>query len=131
MNRILLVLIINICLITNVLANQLDVNDIKTIICDAELGDKFAQGYLGFLYESGNGVERNYTQAVKWYQKAAEQGHDVAQYNLGLMYHLGKGVQQNDATAVKWFRKAAEQGHQSAQHNLGVMYTNGERIPQD
>jgi TPR repeat protein len=83
------------------------------------------------MYQAGEGVQQNYFEAVKWYQKAAEQGHADAQNNLGLMYHEGHGVPKNYAEAVKWFRIAAEQGYAQAQYNLGVMYHVGEGLPQD
>jgi TPR repeat protein len=69
------------------------------------------------LYEQGN-----YTEAVKWWRKAAEKGNAKAQYNLGWCYANGQGVPQNYTEAVKWWRKAAEQGDASAQYNLGVCY---------
>lgn len=52
------------------------------------------------------GGERNYKEAVKWYQKAAEQGNRYAQHALGDRYHNGEGVEQNYVEAVKWLSKS-------------------------
>ncbi|MYE58442.1 MAG: sel1 repeat family protein [Alphaproteobacteria bacterium] len=52
----------------------------------ARQGNSHAQFYLGYMYDSGKGVVRNYAEAVKWYRRAAEQGDVDAQFNLGLMY---------------------------------------------
>ncbi|KAB2645301.1 MAG: SEL1-like repeat protein, partial [Verrucomicrobia bacterium] len=41
----------------------------------AKQGDADAQFNLGVCYESGNGVAKDYVEAVKWYRKAAEQGN--------------------------------------------------------
>ncbi|MFR6749415.1 MAG: tetratricopeptide repeat protein [Faecalibacterium sp.] len=71
------------------------------------------------------------TNAVWWYQKAAEQGHAEAQYALGDCYRTGEGVTKNGAEAVKWYRKAAEQGHVEAQNMLGICYHNGDGVAQD
>ena len=49
----------------------------------AEQGDAEAQFNLGFCYEDGRGVEKDYSHAVKWYRKAAEQNYAPAQLNLG------------------------------------------------
>ncbi len=49
----------------------------------AEAGDKYAQACLGWMYEFGKGVNKNYLAAEEWYRKAAEQGHADAQRNLG------------------------------------------------
>ena len=96
----------------------------------AEQGDSEAQTDLGMRYHTGDGVPKDYAEAVKWYHKAAEQGHAIAQYNLGVMYAIGEGVPQDDAEAAKWYRKAAEQGRARAQYNLGSMYEQGEGVPQ-
>ncbi len=72
----------------------------------------------------------NYTEAAKWYRKAAEQGLAEAQFNLGVCYKKGEGVPQSYSEAVKWYRKAAEQGLAEAQYNLGVCYKKGEGVPQ-
>ncbi|MGD0253338.1 MAG: hypothetical protein ABSC01_11650, partial [Verrucomicrobiota bacterium] len=36
----------------------------------AEQGDAEAQFNLGFCYDDGRGVVKNYTKAAKWYRKA-------------------------------------------------------------
>ncbi len=90
-----------------------------------------AQNKLGIRYASGQGVEQDYGEAVRWFTKAAEQGQAVAQYNLGLCYYNGQGVAQNYCEAVRWYTKAAEQGHAQAQSNLGLCYDNGQGVAQD
>ena len=40
----------------------------------AEAGDADAQYNLGWMYDEGEGVEQDFKEAVKWYQKAADQG---------------------------------------------------------
>ena len=124
----------------------------------AEQGDAAAQGRLGHMYASGQGVPKAYAEAIRWYRRAAEQGDADAQYNLGLLYDRGYGGLQDDfvavgngnaleqgdaasnhgqrvaqayAEAARWYRKAAEQGHAYAQSNLGVMYVQGRGVPQD
>jgi TPR repeat protein len=83
------------------------------------------------MYGRGLGVEQDFKEAFKWYQKAADQGDAIAQHNLGQMYHQGQGVEQDFKEAVKWYQKAADQGYAKAQSNLGVMYRDGEGVEQD
>ena len=97
----------------------------------ANEGNANAQALLGQMYESGEGVPEDDSEAVKWYRKAAEHGLAEAQHYLGLMYVKGIGVPGNDSEAVKWYRKAAEQGHAKSQLQLGVMYGSGAGISQD
>ncbi len=65
--------------------------------------------------------QKDYTQAIKWYTKAAEQGDAMAQTILGLMYEKGQGVKQDYTQAVKWLTKAAKQENAWAQYNLAFM----------
>ena len=81
----------------------------------AEKGDAKAQFVLGLKYDTGKGVRQDYTEAEKWYRKAAEQGYAEAQFNLGTMYDEGRGVRQDYAEAAKWYRKAKDQGVASVQ----------------
>ncbi|MBE6257226.1 MAG: toll/interleukin-1 receptor domain-containing protein [Prevotella sp.] len=97
----------------------------------AEKGNASAQCYLGYLYESGIGVEKSDIEAVNWYTKAAEQGDILAQNNLGSMYREGRGVHKNVEEAARWFRIAASQGSKLAQYNLAIMYLTGSGVPQD
>ena len=97
----------------------------------AKEGDALAQVYIGFMYEEGLGVSRDYSQAIQWYRKSAEQGNADAQYGLGGMFLHGLGVQKDEAEAMRWYQMAAEQGDADAQNIIGVMYSNGEGITRD
>ena len=89
------------------------------------------QNRLGNMYEFGEGVERDYAEAVKWYRRAAEQGYALGQYCLGDMYENGKGVAESYPQALALYRKAAEQGNTSAQVSLAGMYENGSGVARD
>ena len=52
----------------------------------AKKGDVYAQGHLGFMYRTGQGIPQDFAEAIKWYRLAAEQGDDYSQYDLGVMY---------------------------------------------
>ncbi len=79
------------------------------------------QHQLGRAYNKN----KNYTDAIKWYEKATKKNYVVAQYELGVMHQRGEGIKQNYKSAVMWLTKAAEQEYAQAQYNLGVMYYNG------
>ncbi len=59
---------------------------INNIIKIAEQGDKEVQHNLGVMYEKGEGVEQDFSEAFKWYKKSAEQGFYMAQNHLGYIY---------------------------------------------
>lgn len=58
----------------------------------AEQGDTKSQSQLGHIYYHGEGVPQDYSQAFRWYSKAAEQGDVKAQYAIGYMYYFGENV---------------------------------------
>jgi hypothetical protein len=104
---------------------------VQELKVNAEKGDAKAQYTLGLCYHEGQGVTKDYSEAVKWFRKAAEQGFADAQFTLGSEYRKGEGVSKNIAEAVKWFRKAAEQNSAEAQFNLGGCYVMGEGVKKD
>ena len=76
----------------------------------------------GEKYFYGRGVNKDYSEALKWYRKAAEMGHASGQNTLGYMYKNGLGVAKDYAEAFKWYKMSAEQGYDAGQNNLGYMY---------
>ena len=90
------------------------------------------QDSLGGMYYLGHGVTQNYTEALKWYRKAADQGNADAQAMVGAFYYLGKGVPKDAAEAHKWYRKAADQGDAMGLAQVGLMYLGaGDVVPED
>ena len=90
----------------------------KTLIEKAQKGDADAQYKLGVMYNRGDGIQEDKTEAEKWLRKSAEQGNVGAQNSLGEFYRLGGSVNES----AKWFRKAAEQGNTEAQCSMGYFY---------
>jgi uncharacterized protein len=73
---------------------------------------------IRYMFDIGDGVPQDNTEAIKWYRRGTEQGHAGAQYNLGYMFHYGEGVPQDYTEAIKLYLLAAEQGHAEAQYRL-------------
>lgn len=98
----------------------------------AQKNDPDAQYNLGYMYETGDGVDQDLLQAKKWYEKAAKQDQPDAQYALAALYYYDNGViKQNYAEAKKWFEKAAYNGDDYAMNLLGYMYEQGHGTKQD
>ena len=49
----------------------------------AEQNDPRGQSMLGVMYTNARGVHRDYSEAMKWFNKAAAQTGARAKYNLG------------------------------------------------
>ena len=55
---------------------------VKPVAKAANRGDSIAQYNLAYMYENGEGIEKDIDQAIYWYKKAAEQGDKEAQKEL-------------------------------------------------
>ena len=87
-------------------------------------GNAKAQGYLGLLYERGEGVSQDYAEAAKWFRLSADQGYAMAQYRLGLLCLHGYGVVRDEVEALTWFKLASDRGHVYAQTKRGCVAEN-------
>jgi len=79
----------------------------------AEHGHAKAQRWVGALHATGCEslqLRQDYTEAARWYRKAAEQGCAPAQCDLGRMYADGRGVPQDYVLAHMWFNLAGASG---------------------
>ena len=68
----------------------------------ADSGHAGAQYNLGWMYDNGYGVQKNFKVAVKWFILAAEQEDPDAQFNLAHHYALGNGVKVDYVYAYMW-----------------------------
>jgi len=106
--------------------------DIEALKARADAGDRKAGRELAEMYYVGRGgVEQDFSEAARWYEKLAKQGDPRAQTSLGLMYARGYGVAKNMDAARRWWSFAASQNDPGAQYNLGVIYSQGDSVPQD
>lgn len=86
---------------------------------------------LGYQYEHGEGVPKNFELAARWYRRAAAQGDARAQVNLGNLYEAGKGVPEDWVQAAAWWTKSAEQGNADGMFQLGRAYLLGVGVRQN
>lgn len=97
----------------------------------ANEGNPAAEAELARRYITGQGLERDVTQAFKLSRESAMQGNARGERVLGYLYSNGFGVSEDDNLAVRWFEKAALQGDADAEVNLGILYDEGRGIQKD
>lgn len=103
----------------------------------SEAGDsQQSQVQLNIASTLGNKKSKDYniTEAVKWYELAAENGQVWAMLQLGLIYARGDLGQPDPAKAFQWFEKAGggeKQRHYLGVGNLAICYQNGFGTPKD
>ena len=76
----------------------------------AGVGNAAAQNSMGCSYYWGQGVEQDYTEAVKWLRMAADQGKGIALFNLGNAYAEGHGVERDYRKALSLYEAALDKG---------------------
>lgn len=89
-------------------------------------GCHWARVEIGNIYElGGDGVERDPSQALRWYQKAVESTDDIyAHLAMGRLYANGEGIGINYEKAFTHFERAAKQ-LPAAQIGLGLLFHRG------
>lgn len=85
-------------------------SDIKDLYKEALLGKSASQFEYGRRLYEGIGSPINYTEAVKWFYRAANKGYAEAYKYLGSAYAEGKGVSKNKDASINWYLKASENG---------------------
>jgi len=80
----------------------------------AAQGHAGAETVLGYHYEQGHGVPKDYRLAVQWIQRAVAQGYADAMFHMGRLTSTGKGVPQSQSGAHQWFEKASAAGSADA-----------------
>ena len=69
--------------------------------------------------------EKNYKNAIKWYQQASNRGSGEASFKLGECYERGIGCSQNLEKAADSYLTAAGQGLAIAMYRIGKCYEEG------
>ena len=85
-------------------------------------GKTEAAYYLGELYYSGLGTERDYARAYGYYQRAQNIGIADVYYKLGRMSLDGNGTAEDYAKAKEYLLKAIEMDSVMALTDLGWLY---------
>ena len=104
---------------------------LRELVPLANSGNSRAQMMLGHLHERGLGVEKNNTEAAKWYLKAAENGDVISQASIGSMYLNGIGITKDYDQAMKWFQSAVSNGDLRSMVLIGLMHDEGRSVPID
>lgn len=100
-------------------------NSIRNLTEKANSGDEVAMYQVGFKYESGDNLKRDYSKALYWYKKAAEKNNDKAMSRIGKLYKYGHGVDKDYQKAMQWYLKAADLKNVDAWFSIGTLYTEG------
>lgn len=74
------------------------------------------------------GLRQDASEAVRWFEKAADGGHPSGLFFLARAYREGTGTARNPEKALELYRKGAGRGDWQAAHALFEMYAQGEGV---
>jgi hypothetical protein len=80
----------------------------------ADSGDAHARTRLAWMYESGQGVERDLDEAGRLFKLAGEAGDAEAQYAMAVMFRTGKGQPVDVEQSALWLQRSAAQKYPPA-----------------
>lgn len=85
-------------------------------------GNRIAMHDLGNYYAQGEGgLNRDMTQALDWFSKAAERGVVDSQFNVAFLREGNEGVAADPEAALFWYYIAARQGDQGAPERIALL----------
>jgi TPR repeat protein len=96
----------------------------------ADQGYNHAMSDLAVIYMEGIGVDRNYEEGTRWYEKAMEGGDMKAARYIATNVELGIGSKINYKRAAELYRTSADRGDITGQCMLGSLYERGLGVPQ-
>ena len=104
----------------------------------AKAGDVYYQGVLAQMLFDGEGVKRDYREALEWAKLSAEKSNPIGIGALARMYDTGYGVRKSKGKAKRLHLQAhdgllelAEKGNARARSALGTMYLDGAGVRKD
>jgi hypothetical protein len=87
--------------------------DLKDLQVHAGAGDAAAQYRLGMRYATGQDVTQDYSEAMRWFLRAADQGNIHAQATVAVWLMAGRGAPQDYGQAYYWALLAQAGGDES------------------
>jgi TPR repeat protein len=92
---------------------------------EADMGDTQSELLIGMLYQTGNAVTADASEAIKYLSRAAEKGHAFAAYRLAQIHFDGTIMRPDYPQSRKWLGRAIEGDLPEAMDMLGLMYWQG------
>lgn len=105
-------------------------------ICSSQLknGNPLAGLIMGTMFMDGNGGERSYEKAEKFFTDAV-QSPDVttkikatAEHELGVLFRKRDFIRYNIIESTRWFKKSADHGYRKAQLMYGSLLALGKGV---
>lgn len=86
---------------------------------------------VGYYYENGIGVKKNYRRALKYYSLAAERGSAVGKFNAALIHLYKKNNQRHTKIGLDLLLESSKQNYPDSFAELAILYQEGKKIAKD
>lgn len=102
----------------------------EVLLKQAENGIVTSQIELAKCYLEGNGIDQSQSEALKWYEKAAERNNVEAMVACGdlLCDEWNIDLEPDYVRGMNWYRKAASKGNKKAKEFIGNFTISKEEI---
>ena len=84
--------------------------------------------YLGYMYQYGLDISKDYSDAYKYYKKAAASDNAMAYYQLATLYANGNGVNKDAIKALDYYKKSYRLGYLPAVNAIAKMLEGNTRL---
>ena len=91
----------------------------------AKQGFADAQYLFARNLRHGWGMNKDVSDAIEWFKKAANQGHTASMTELSSIYEKGEGVPVDNAEVLYWLQAASDLGSAAGQYQLANYYDRG------
>ena len=103
---------------------------IKQAKSNAKYGSVSSLFVLGKIYYEGKCINRDLSEAEKYFTQAAANGHSESMLYMGLLFYQ-KSPKQDFKIAIRWFKKALEAGDTSVYYYFGEALLFGRGVKKD
>ena len=86
---------------------------------------------VGYYYEMGIGVKKNYNKALKYYTLAAKRGNVVGKFDAALIHLYKKNNKRHTKIGIDLLIESSKQNYPDAFAELAVLYQEGKKIGKD
>lgn len=107
-----------------------DVDSFNYYKMSADKGDPIGAYNVGCYYETGKGVDKSLTEALRYFTYSAQSGDSDGEFKVGNAYFKGLGVEPDFGKAAYWLEKSARKDNCWAYAPLGYCYLKGKGLQQ-
>jgi len=94
----------------------------------ATLGNVECMEKVGLCYQKGQGVDQDYTEALKWYEKACEYDSPLAFHQMGAAYDTNGIANLDYQKALEYYQRGYELGNMMCASSLAILYQEGRGV---